>query len=140
MKKIIYAVVGLIVGLLVFGVSVSMAQDVTAKTDFVYSDSLKTTHDSVSVQFQSPNAIGYYTVTAWTDSGTDTVQVYTQVRGGTVWVQHGLVDMAGNGNVTQMVVTTTPKEWAILDSSPQKVMLYSAGTTAIITRFTVAGK
>ena len=126
---------------IVLAVGAAFGQDVTA-TPYgnFYADSLKTTHDTVDVVVSSMSDVSYFTISAYTDSGVDTVLVYTKAKHNSFYVQHGLVDLAGNGNVTQMFVTTTAKEWAILDTSPGTIRLYSPGTTAIITRFVVAGK
>jgi hypothetical protein len=123
-----------------FCVTGAQAQDTSVVvTKSFYADSLKTTHDTIDVYVGGMSA-SYYTITVYTDAGTDTVLVYTSIPGGNTRVQHSLVDMTDRSTVTQIVATTTAKEYAILDTRPGIIRVYSPGTTSVITRFVIGGK
>ena len=119
----------------------SYAQDVSATPIGTYhADSLKTTRDTVDVAFRADLGIGYHTITCYTSTGTDTVKIYTKSLDAGYWVQHGVVDASDNSDATQIIISTTPKEFIIYDVQPGSIRITSPGTTAAVFYFTVGVK
>lgn len=135
MKQVILTLV------LILTVSFASAQDKTASMGAFYADSLKTatSRDTVDVMVASPTAYSYYTITAYTAADADTAKVWTLSRDNNVWSQHALIDMNSGNTVTQIVGSTTAKEFIVYDSMPVKIRLITSDHAASI-YFVVAGK
>ena len=137
--------------LIVLAVGTAFAQDTTAvPAGNFYADSLKSSsypttvgngsaRDTLDVQFSSAVRPGYYSISLYTSTGTDTVNVYTYSPNRSFWVKHGMVDLSDNSDVTQIIITTTAKEFVVLDREPVKIRLTTADHT-YNTRFVVCLK
>jgi hypothetical protein len=118
------------------------AQDTTVALPYQisYRDSLVTTHDTVDVVFGHDNYHQKYTITAWTDSGTDTLKIYTETNDAYKWVQEGLVDLSSNASVASAALTSAAKEFEILDVQPLAIRITTTSYDGSKTRFIISGK
>ena len=117
-----------------------MAQDVSVQVgaSTFYRDTLTTSIDTVDVNFS--NNYSYHTLLAFTLSGADTVQIYALSLDGTTWSRHSAVDATDGTNVTQIVASTTPKEYVLFDTKPQTVRLISTSNDGSSTVFVLGTK
>lgn len=112
-------------------VGISFGQDVTTTMGWgtnSFRDTLTATIDSIKV-----NGVGggvVYTITAYTTTGTDTVNVYSLPMGYTVWAQKSLTDLVSGDLVTQIIVTTTPKEYIVSDPNLVSMLLVTPDGSA----------
>lgn len=104
----------------------------------VFQDTLTATIDTIQVRI--PSSWSYYTITAYTSTGTDSVEVSTLSINNLIWSRHGVTDLSTGVDATQIVVTTTAIEFYVMDTTPNKIRLVrpsnDAGTTIIV----VSGK
>lgn len=129
--------------LLLFVWQVGVSQDVDATVALgvnFYRNTLTATLDTVDVTFTSPasQGIGYYTVVAYS-TGDDTAQVWILSNDGLTWTQQGMVDLSDNSNDTQIIATTTSKEFVLYDVTPRKIRLITTDHSAALT-FILGGK
>lgn len=122
MKKIILV--------LFFITGIAFAQDVTSSMNVYLRDTLTSTIDSIRVDVNANNQNNIFTITVYTTSGTDTVNVYTLPKGYTVWSQKSLIDLSTTNIVTQLVATTTAKEYLLTEPEVTSLMLVTPDVTA----------
>ena len=125
MKKLITLLI------LLFCINVQ-AQDTTyTVTTMFFADTLTSTRDTVVLSIK--NNYGYWSITLDSDS-LDTVYVDTKTfninaAGDYYWTQKALIDMSADTVVTSAAVTTTPKEFLILDPRATGIRLRSTVAT-----------
>jgi hypothetical protein len=123
------------------------AQDNSGVINGFYTDSLKTgTRDTIKATPSSTVNVDVWQVEAHSTLA-DTVKVFAQVRTGdtsgtaiNVWAQRGLIDLSSGSAVSQMIVGTSKKEWAILGSPYVPAFLFVCNDSTKATYFTVSGK
>lgn len=122
MKRMVF----LLIILLTFNV---FAQDVNTNiyTTF-YRDTLTTTIDTVQLKFQS--GFDYFTISVYS-SGTDTINVYTKGEGDYgLWTQKALIDLSTAAVVSQIIATSTVKEYLIIEPSTMHLRLITPDASA----------
>ena len=125
MKKLITLLI------LLFCINVQ-AQDTTyTVTSMFFADTLTSTRDTVVLSIK--NNYGYWSITLDSDS-LDTVYVDTKTfninaAGDYYWTQKALTDMSADTVVTSAAITTTPKEFLILDPRATGIRLRSTVAT-----------
>jgi hypothetical protein len=123
MKKMILFL-ALLITINIFGQDVNT----TVNTSF-YRDTLTTTIDTVQLKFQS--GFDYYTVSIYTTTGTDTVNVYSKGEGNYgLWTQKALIDLTTNSIVSQIIITTTAKEYLLQDPGTMWLRLITPDVSA----------
>jgi hypothetical protein len=134
MKKLLFMLI-LFITVNLFGQSNNVS--VTPYVPF-YRDTLTTSLDTMDIKFQS--GFDYYTISVYTTTGTDTVNVYSKGEGDyAFYVQKALIDLTNNNLVTQIIVSTTPKEYLLQDPGTMYLRLITPDASAN-TVFTVNAK
>ena len=122
MKKLL-SIILIMVAVNIFG------QDVNTNvyTTF-YRDTLTATIDTVQLKFQL--GFDYFTISIYS-SGTDTVHVYTKGEGDYgLWTRKALIDLSSSSVVTEIVATSTVKEYLIQDPSTMWLRLITPDGSA----------
>jgi hypothetical protein len=89
---------------------------------------------------QNGKKFDFITVVGYS-SAVDTVQVFTQAKHDTsIWVQKALTDMTSNTTVTTIILSTTKKEWLIVDPQPFRVRLISTSNDGSTSTLITQGK
>jgi hypothetical protein len=118
--------------------NIGKAQDVIVTPNgLLYSDTLTETIDSIQVHFPV-SALEFVTVTVYTTTGADTVTIWTRPFGGLL-TQKAAMDLSVGTYVTQLIVSTTPKEYEILTDFKDEIELRTSDVSASIV-FILAGK
>jgi len=100
------------------------AQDATRNVVGAWTaDSLTASQDTLDFVFRAQYLRAYCSISAYTASGTDTINVYSYTINSSFWVQHALIDLSDNTIVTRIIVTTTPKEFLLVDQGPPRIRL-----------------
>ena len=122
----------------------ALGQDATTKFSTVYRDTLTATRDTVIATPQ--NKYEYYTIVAYTSSGTDSIYVDTQTPANRVinvtsqaWSQKGLRDLSTGSPVSYIIATTTPVEYLIFDPDITNIRVRTPDVT-VTTRIFIQGK
>lgn len=127
---------------LLLACSFAQAQDVdTIRTqrDF-YADTLTASRDTIDVRFlNEAHMLNYFVITAYTTTGTDTIDVYTKSTDQRIFSQVALTDLNAGSAVARIIITTTPKEYFIPDPDPVRIRLVCPDVSASIV-FTLGGK
>lgn len=127
-----------------FSLSYGQSDNISATVDIgdrIYQDTLTTDIDTADVAFSLFNRdYNYYTITAFTDTGTDTVQVFTKAWNNSFWSQVGLRYLPDDTVRTTLNVTTASKEVVILDTEPYSFRLISTSKDGSKTIFLITGK
>jgi hypothetical protein len=127
--------------IMLVAVSVSFSQDLNRFPSKLYQkDTLTTAVDTLDVSFNSDLYIKDYIITARTLAGADTVQVWLLAQDALTWVQQGVVGLADLADGTQIIVSTTAKDYLIADSLPTKIRLISTSNDGSSTVVIVAGR
>ena len=122
MKKLL-SIILIMVAVNIFG------QDVNTNvyTTF-YRDTLTATIDTVQLKFQL--GFDYFTISIYS-SGTDTVHVYTKGEGDYgLWTRKALIDLSNSSVVTEIIATSTVKEYLIQDPSTMWLRLITPDGSA----------
>lgn len=123
MKKLILFL-ALLITINVFGQDVN-----TTVYNSYYHDTLTTTIDTMQIKFQS--GFDYYTISVYTTTGTDTINVYSKGEGNFgIWTQKALIDLSTNSVVPQIIITTTPKEYLLQDPSTMWLQIITPDVSA----------
>ena len=117
------------------------AQDLSVieSSDRYYRDTLTATIDTVDIAFSDLIPQTYITVSCYTTTGTDTIDVYNQSLDGIMWTKVGLTDLTVDTVSTQIIITTTPKEYQVLSPQVYKTRLITTDHSASIV-FTINAK
>jgi hypothetical protein len=131
----------LFVSLILLACASALGQDVNAfPTGRTYSDTLTADVDTIDINFAIDiMGITQYMISAFTTTGTDTVDVYVLSFDGNMWSKEALVDFSSGSDVTQIIITTTPKTFGMVDYEVPKLRLLTNDSTAS-TVFNVQGK
>lgn len=73
-------------------------------------------------------------------SAVDTVSVYTLARDGSTWSQKGLLDLTSNTVVTTMILSTTAKEFLLLDPQSKQIRFISPSDDGSTNTIIIQGK
>ena len=95
---------------------------VTSRNHF--QDTLTATIDTVDVSFDnSGEGLNHFSFTVFSTTGADTIDVYTQSADGLNWVKIGMMNLTSGSAtaLTQILSSTTPSLYEILDPSPLKI-------------------
>ena len=127
--------------LLLFAITaIGLAQDTTvavAKTYHV--DSLTTAKDTIDLSFRyDENGYEAYSVTIYTDSGADTVNVYKLSADASRFVQYGVVAMDSSSITRNIIVSTTAEDYIVLGSESSKLRFISSSNDGSVTHLIVA--
>jgi hypothetical protein len=124
MKRIIFLV------LILVGITFAQSNNVnelTART--FYKDTLTTSIDTIDVSFY--DKYEYYTISCYTTTGTDTIDVYVNQEGdGSFYTKNGLRDLTADTVVSRIIITTTPKQFQLLCPNPKTIRLISPDTSS----------
>jgi hypothetical protein len=105
-----------------------------------YANTMTHTVDSIWLNTSMGNRVkaDYYTIVA-TATGADTIDVYTLAANGTTWVKGSLIDLSTNTAVTQIIASTTSKEFLVNNPRPSNILLLCTDASASIA-IVVAGR
>jgi len=107
------------------------AQDATWTPSVPFQqDTLTETADTLDFVLTNFRGSDFYSVVAYTTTGTDSAQIFTLSANSAVWIQQGVIDLSANTTATQIIATTTPKEWVLLDPDPKKIRLTTEDASA----------
>lgn len=132
MKKLLF--------LMFSALSFSMAQsdnvDSTFSDVWYYRDTLTVAIDTIDIAFVPSSRYSYHTIMAYNPtSGADTVEVYALSLDGSTWSRRAVTDETTGSTTTAIITSTTPKEWILYDTKPQKVRLISTSNDGSTTIF-----
>jgi hypothetical protein len=120
----------------------AVAQDVSTSIGSLgyYTNTMTATVDSIQLNTSMGNQkkADYYTIVA-TATGADTIDVYTLAANGTTWVKGSLIDLSTNTAVTQIIASTTSKEFLVNNPRPSNILLLCTDASASIA-IVVAGR
>ena len=132
MKKILFI-------LFISGICWSQDLSVIEDNTPYYHDTLTATIDTIDIAFSDLIPQSYITISCYTTTGTDTIDVYNQSLDGLIWSKVGVNDLTIDTVSTQIIITTTPKEYQILSPNVFKTRLITPDHSASIV-FTVNAK
>ena len=119
-----------IITLLIFLTVTICAQDVTSNLGWgttTFRDTLTSTIDTIDVKFRAGD---YFTISV-VSSGTDTIYVFTRTDGANgLWSRKAILDLSTNSVVTEIIATTTTKEYLILEPPSQWIRLVTPDASA----------
>lgn len=132
MKK--YFIALFLIGSLCFGQSDNI--DVTLTNVLYHNFTLTTAIDTADIKFTNAYNKGYTETSLVVKSdGVDTLNVYTLSADETQWTQVGVLGLADDTVRTNIISTTTAKEYWLLDSQPKKIRIISTsndGSTSTV--------
>jgi hypothetical protein len=141
MRKYLFILITLFFIRPILAQDVDPAPDIDTTVVFNYfHDSLTVTIDTADVVFPDLLNIDYHTISIYTISGADTVNVFTQSTDGLIWSQKALTDLSADTSASFIIVSTVPKEYIISDPQPGKIRIISTSNDGSITVFTLSGK
>jgi hypothetical protein len=112
----------------------------TVGVKYYYQDTLTATLDTMDIAFTNPERFSDYSIQIYATSGADTINVYTLSKDGNFWTQVAMTDLSSGSAVTQIITSTTPKEFVLLDPQPNKIRLICADAGSASSVFVVCGK
>ncbi len=124
MKKVLFLI------LIFVGISLAQSNNVSEllARNF-YKDTLTTAIDTIDVSFYEKYE--YYTISCYTTTGTDTIDVYVNQEGdGSFYTKNGLIDLTSNSAVARIIITTTPKQFQLLCPNPKTIRLITPDVSA----------
>jgi hypothetical protein len=82
----------------------------------------------------------FITIAAVCSVGADTLQIWTLQNNGAMWIQHAVIDLSSNTATAGCILSTTRKEFLLLDPQPNQIMIISPSDDASIDTVMVQGK
>jgi hypothetical protein len=136
MKTILFLT--LLFSLTLFGQDVST----TLSYQEFYVDTMTATIDTIDITISAYNQERFneWTVAVYSLNDVDTIIVCTRSKDNTFWIQQSLTDLSSGSAVTQIITSTTPKEFLISDPQPKKIRLIIPDVTATGDYIVVSGK
>jgi hypothetical protein len=126
--------------LLMLSCELCPAQDKSvAPTKRYYADTLTAAVDTIDVMFADFEGITNYTLSAYTTSGQDTVNVLCSSLDGRILSAREVVSLGSGTATTSCVITTTPQEWEISETEAMKIRLVCPDASATVV-FVLNGK
>lgn len=119
MKKLLFII------MLVTGISFAQDVNTQLRTNF-YSYTMTATKDTIQLKLVQPSE---YVTIAVSSSGTDTLRVYTKTPANT-WMQQSVVGLHDQVLYTEMIVTSTLREYIIRDPEIKDIRLVCPDVTA----------
>jgi hypothetical protein len=141
MKKIIKLFILIVCFALTVNAQSNNLNKSVASGDYFSRDTLTASVDTADIATgQAGVNYSRWVIQIYTTTGTDTINVYTKSNDGKYWIQRSLQDQIDNSITSNIIASTTAKEYTVLDSKISTIRLVSASDDASTTVFIVSAE